>query len=620
MIRRRSWLRPLLWVALSGVLAPGTRVAEGQASAVEVAITRPGEDETFYCSHASLFYVVPVTGRVASTDYDPAEIEVTLELVQGGELVGSQTGSPLDDGTFTFEVSASLIGIHEGELNREKECGVCHRAARLNLPVGPSVLRIVATDPAGNRAAAERHVKQDCSGTAAVPVRVVSADNPAEGLAQVPVVGSAWLYEWRARSARAVTGANGEGVLQVEALAEEPTTYLIEVIPTRVEGVLYEATEAVTVTLPPGAESTSLITLRVEAQRGEISGQLTGAGAGAGAGWEVYAISPSDGASFRTQAGADGAFSFSGLPLAEYVLAPDLAALAQDGFTALRGRVDFAGSTSVTISLPVARADTWLVEGTVTDQEGAPLPFAWLTAGEGAGTVTVAAGTGAYALDGLPAGRQTLVATAPGYFSQAQVVDPTGETAARADYRLVRRPQTALVPWGRGQIVMPPESDVTVDGQRIEVRSGWIWGEGGDSEPRTVSAAGIEVVLEGGRFALEVTRGQTGWLYLMEGQGTVSRQGGAEPRAVTGGEMVALREKAYPVSLAAEPAVVNVLHPLNEPPAEPVWQPSPAAVVRDRFALLGVMVAPAVLWIALVAVLALMGLGAAWTARRLTRH
>jgi hypothetical protein len=609
MIRRRSWLWPLLWVALSGVLAPGMRVAEGQTSALEVAITRPGEDETFYCSHASLFYVVPVTGRVASTDYDPAEIEVTLELVQAGDLVGSQTGSPLEDGSFAFEVSASLIGIHEGELNREKECGICHRAARLSLPVGPSLLRIVATDPAGNQAVTERHVKQDCSGTAAVPIRVVSAENPAEGLAHVPVVGSAWLYEWRARSARVVTGANGEGVLQVEALAEEPTTYLIEVIPTRVDGVLYEATEAVTVTLPPGAKSTSLITLRVEPQRGEISGQLTGAGPAPG--WEVFAISPSDGASFRTQAGADGAFRFSGLPLAEYVLAPDVAALAQDGFTALRGRVDFASSTSVTISLPVARVDTWLVEGTVIDQEGAPLPFAWLTAGEGAGPATVAAATGAYALDGLPAGRQTLVAAAPGYYSQAQIVDPTGETAARADYRLVRRPQTQLVAWGRGQIVIPPESDVTVYEQQIELRHGWIWGAGGDSQPLTVSAAGIDVVLEGGRFALEVVRGQTGWLYLMEGQGTVSRQGGAEPLAVGGGEMVALAEKAHPVSLVAEPTMVNVLHALSKPPTDPVWQPSPAAIIRDRLALLGLDVAPAVLWIALIVVLAFVAIGVA---------
>jgi hypothetical protein len=264
----------------------------------------------------------------------------------------------------------------------------------------------------------------------------------------------------------------------------------------------------------------------------------------------------------------------------------------------------------------VARADTWLAEGTVTDSEGAPLPFAWLTAGEGTGTAAVAAGTGAYVLDGLPAGRQTLVATAPGYFGQARIVDPVDATAVRADFQLVRRPGTQLVPWGGGQIVIPPESEIAVDGRRIEVRSGWIWGEGGDPQPRTLSAAGIEVVLEGGRFALEVTRGGTGWLYLMEGQGTVAGHGGAEPRGVGGGQMVALSENPYPVPLAAEPAVVNALHPLSKPAADPVWQWSPAAIFRDRLALLGISVAPAVLWIALIAVLALGAGGVAWQLRR----
>jgi hypothetical protein len=106
-------------------------------------------------------------------------------------------------------------------------------------------------------------------------------------------------------------------------------------------------------------------------------------------------------------------------------------------------------------------------------------------------------------------------------------------------------------------------------------------------------------------------RRQAGWLYLMEGQGTVSRQGGAEPLAVGGGEMVALAEKAHPVSLVAEPTMVNVLHALSKPPTDPVWQPSPAAIIRDRLALLGLDVAPAVLWIALIVVLAFVAIGVA---------
>jgi hypothetical protein len=68
--------------------------------------------------------------------------------------------------------------------------------------------------------------------------------------------------------------------------------------------------------------------------------------------------------------------------------------------------------------------------------------------------------SGAYTLTGLPTESLTAIASAPGYYHLAQVVNPS---MGSADFVLTRRPETTSIPWGSGEILVPPESQVLID-------------------------------------------------------------------------------------------------------------------------------------------------------------
>jgi hypothetical protein len=213
-----------------------------------------------------------------------------------------------------------------------------------------------------------------------------------------------------------------------------------------------------------------------------------------------------------------------------------------------------------------------------------------------------------------------VVASAPGYYSQAVALPAGGERQAGVEFRLMMRPETRRIAWGAGEIVVPPETRATLEGQSITLEAGWVWGAGTGGQPVTVETAGVVIEVAGGAFALEAVAGQVAWLYVFEGTAQVSRAADAAERLVlAGGEMLALPAGGDLVAVPIEAVVVQALR--AEALALPVvWEPSVGAQVRNRLALVGVttaQVATLVTYVlAIGALLALPIAGLAWRRRR----
>jgi hypothetical protein len=620
--KRQAWLSRLIcvYLAVIGLVISGARPAWSQGVELVVSIARPSEGETFYTGRTSWVYSTSVIGWVTSNTHDPAQINVQLEILQGRELFGSLTTQPLADGSFSFDVTVNPQGIQEGSLNREEECGICHHHGDASLPQGPTLLRVTATDPAGRQAVAERHIVVDRSDTATVPVRVVLADDPQKAVPNLRVTGSTWLYMWRARSSFAFTDASGQGMVRVEALSEAPTRYLFQVAPAIVDGVLYTGIEPVRVTLPPGATTAQPVTLKVRAQTGQIFGNLKTDAPVRILPLPIWAIRPLNGAAYRVQTSAEGTFSFSDLPIDAYLITADLPALAAQGFSSAIQMVDLSQSLSVSITMELTPSTGSELQGSVQDPQGSALPFAWVKIEKANLVQSVAPGTGAYALLGLQSESHTVLVAAPGFYSQAHVVTPSTHPAADVSFNLVQRPQTQRVPWGSGELIIPPESRASVEGHQITLHHGWIWGKGGDTRPLIIATAEAEITLQDGEFALEYLSGQTPWLYVMDGHALVRWNDKAEPVTVQGGEMLALTHDLRPVPLLTDPTVASALHPVTELPVPLAWEPTLGAQLRDRLAQKGISTAQVVTLGAGVAALSLLVLSSAlavrWNARR----
>jgi hypothetical protein len=161
-------------------------------------------------------------------------------------------------------------------------------------------------------------------------------------------------------------------------------------------------------------------------------------------------------------------------------------------------------------------------------------------------------------------------------------------------FRLVARPGTLRLPWGEGELLIPADAQATVDGRRIVLDRGWLWGQGAGDQPWTLETAGVVISLAGGNFALENVPGQLPWLYLFEGAAEVYR-----PEAPAQVTVLSASSAAPDLGVALVPAgvlsavpfdavTIAALAPASSAAPAPVWQPSLAAQVRDRLALLGV--------------------------------
>ena len=170
------------------------------------------------------------------------------------------------------------------------------------------------------------------------------------------------------------------------------------------------------------------------------------------------------------------------------------------------------------------------------------------------------------------------------------------------DFTLVRRPETRSLPWGEGEIVIPPESSVSGSNDEFQLDYGWLWGEG-SGNPIVLHAAGSTLRVQGGRFALENAPGAQAWFYLFSGQAELMPGGETAPIPITAGEMVVLGQPgAMPV--AYQPAFIEALQTsVFTGPGEHTWQPTLPAVLRDRLAQFGIGVAQAITFVTYILVI-----------------
>jgi WD40 repeat protein len=558
-----------------------------------VTISSPGNGEHLY-SLGDIVAAVPVSGKVYSASGNLTGVQVQLQIQSQGKQTAMLTTIPGTDGSFTFYVNLSetdhemdLISTTRAQAPNENSCWRCHdkyHVANTRLSEGQYNLTVIATLADGSKAFDERWVIVDHGQFISLQVKTVLVETN-RAVPNLPVSASTRLYEWRGRYFSASSDQNGNATVPVETLSHAPTHYMFRVEPVVVDGILYESAEPVEVTLPPGATSAPPITLHIRATKGQLSGQLTSPSAKP---VSVSAIHLPDGTSFRTQSSPQGAFTFPELPIGRYLIAADPEALTDLGLVSQPQLVDLFQQPNISVEIPLSPLSGTSLTGVVYHQTGGePVPFAFVSLDRLAITQAVQPDSGRFILVDLPPEALTLVVSAPGFYSQAHVVN-----SEPFDLALVMRPETRSLPWGSGQVVLPPETRLIEDGLHLTLEQGWLWGQGesGD-EPLRISLEAGEIEIESGRFALERVPGQEAWFYLFDGQAKLRAKGDSQPVVVSGGQMVVLVEGNRPIPVPYDPVVVTALHFEGELPIAQNWQPSLNAQIRDRLARIGISTA-----------------------------
>jgi hypothetical protein len=583
----------LMQCLMSVVLLPGfIGLPQESEQVVTINLVRPGEGETFYAGPSSLLYNIPIHGWVESDLYRTDEIKVVLAIYQNSGLVLTQETLAEANGEFEFYATVNPDGSIEKFPAVHADCSsYCHYLSELVLPAGKMTLELTSIDPAGNQDRVERHIIVDRSGYAYLPLQVVLKGSGPSGraLTDIPVSASTRVYMWRGRNFLASTDDQGFAEIRIEALAESPTHYRIQVEPTIVEGVLYYSGEPVEISLPPGATASPAITLDVKTSTGNISGNIMGMDESLASSARVLAIRPLDGVSYSESISPQGKFEFDDIPLYEYMIVPDLEHQTRNqGFTPEIAKVNLVESQSASLEFATAAIAGTSLPGEVRGEEGNPLPFAWITNEELAITQRVMVDSGRFELHGLPDNSGTFIINAPGYYSLATSLDPVTDQPLDFSPILVRRPDTILVPWGNGEIVVPSESLVELSTSRIWFGQGWIWGDNQQSSEITIQHELADIILSQGRFAFESLPNRKNWLYMIEGNAVIQPSDGRPSVTIHPGEMVILIQNKEPVTIPIDHTVVTALHWQENDSSQPVWEPSLDARIRDRISRIGV--------------------------------
>ena len=543
-----------------------------------VMLSTPGNGEHLY-NRQGPTVLIPVQGTVYSVTAPMDEIQVNLEIQSSSGNVETLSTKPKADGTFSFSVNLRPDGnqLYMGSFNTQRNCLVCHTQAQVVLPAGTVHLVVTATAPDGSVASDERVIVNDNSAVQTLPVKLwLENGQPATG---IPVQAVARLYEWRGRTFTQASNTDGRANLEVEALSTVPTIYQVSVPPVVIDGNWYESIETASVTLMPGEGDIPVTTLGVR----EITGEVTGTIVDAHEPMQILAIHLPDGETLSAQSSAQGEFSFTNLPVGQY----RLAAIENGNLNSTM--VDLAQSPSASIELPSVSISGNEIGGRVTDADGDWLPFAWVGATSTESETDPA--TGFYTLSGLPEGAQNITISAPGFYSQSQSIDPSTDNVM--DFRLVQQPETHIVPWGQGEIIIPAETIATEENNVISFEQGWLWGEGQLGKPITIQLGDAAITLQEGKFALEKEAGQSSWLYVFDGEANVN-WGTRGPATVVAGEMIFLSENAPIRAVKYDPLVVQILHAGSGKPVSDVWQPGMEALISAWVAGVVIFIAQAI--------------------------
>jgi WD40 repeat protein len=564
------------------------------ADNLAVVIAYPTNGETLYASRHHLSPVF-VRGRVFYQG-DKTSVHIRLEVWAGDSLAAELSTEASEDGSFIFSLAANPQGapVVAGAKAADPDCTSCHEdfKSQAFLPDGLVHLAITASLPDGAQAFDERWVTVDTSGRAEVDVQVrdVKSGEPIPGL---PVYAETILYEWRDRYSRQTADDQGVASLSLEALSQTKTHYTISVPPTSLNGYLYESIRPVTVDLASGSTSDQPVTVYVETKRGRIAGTLSGIPPEEAR--EIWAVHLPEGILYKTSS-VNGTFLFEQIPSGIYRI---FAITALGSVQPEPIDVDLTRNAKAEVNIELTRIPAGSIAGRVFDEEGNPLPFVWVTTG--ATTRALGSLNGTYSLFGLEQARTSVVVDAPGYYSQAGAVDLTATSQVDLDFSLVRRPETMILPWGEGQIVLPPETAYTSAPSGIKIENGWVWGMNAALDRLDLQVGGMNILVTKGSFALEVSSNGKGWFYLKDGEAVLTTEAGQEIE-LTGTQMAAISTDFSPLPVPYEMSIVSSLHPSEPSPFQSKWEPTLEARIRDRLARVGISLAQVVTFVTYVLV------------------
>lgn len=558
----RFWFGFLLLFSLIFLCLPsgGLNHVSAQAEELTIAIDRPGEGEHLYAGPKTLLYSIPIAGWVYSATFDPAYISLELEILQDEKTI-LQTPLRLgSDREFSIHATVnpqSTLDVFKPQ--HGVNCDSCHHAGSINLVPGELLIRITASDPFGHKAVAERHIVVDYSTYTTIPVQLEIQGASQGDLANIPVTGSTRLYLWRTRYSTSLTDEHGQTTLQVEALSEAPTDYLIRVEPAIVNGTLYESVEPVKIHLLPATDNVSAITLKIRSRMGEITGQLLPSEKVTYLPDQIWAVNLLSGKAFSALVLQDGHFAFENLPYGQYQLTLELTASQSEGIALVSEKVNLDGTSFMPITLPLLPVNDRWVRIHILDEQNNPLPFAWLLF-EGQDHMVTALPESGIAI-GYFSSEMTstsIQVTAPGMIAKRSELEPAIDEQL-LKIQLNRSPETQTLPWGEGEVVIPSESDVLVNQDQIRLLFGWLWGNNSNASPLSIEIPSGLITIEQGRFALEYLTNQNGWLFLMEGEAHVRLGEGLREWTVQEGQMIALVEENYEGPVLLDPIALSII-------------------------------------------------------------
>ena len=545
---------------------------------ISVVIASPGNGETLYVK-GNFMAPEQVSGEVFYGDKEAiTKVELHLDILSGGQKTASLVAHPTVNGKFTFNVAINP-GSPTPQLARPgtKICLVCHGdyLPEAGLPRGEVRLVVTAVTPEGEQASDQRWIRVDPSENVTVPVEVRD-DATKAPLPGLSVQAATILYDWRNRFGQGTSDPKGNARLDLEMLSQAPTVYDLTIPPQVYNGQLYTSPQPFYLILKPGNGSYPAITLTAHAQTGQIDGSIMGkAPTAALQGINMWAIQLPAGPIFRTLLTPQAGFTFKTIPVGRYLVVPDPYALAAQGLYATGQDVDLFSSPQANLSISLAQSRS--LAGKVTSRDGSSLPFAWVTVGNHGSANTVNPFSGGFMISNLAPASSLFTASAPGYYSQSQRVDPSNKSL---DFKLLPRPDMSRLAWGEGQVYIPPETKASVVDQTINLEYGWVWGQGGSARPLAINVGGQAVSVTNGEFALEEPVQGTGWMYMYKGSAQVKFPGDPTPVKVGSGQMIALISGAKPILM--EQAVTMALHPaLKEAPVQEVIEPSLGARVQN---------------------------------------
>ncbi len=587
-------------------------------SDVSVLISSPSNGETLY-ARSGITAAAFVVGQVHAADADMKDVQVQLSVWSGDQQTATLHIAPSPTGQFKFNLSINPQGgipyiIKPGGA----DCVPCHEDFRPQAPMPNGDVQLVVTvsGPDGIRASDERWIKVDSSKTITLPVEIVDAltNQPLPGL---PIRANAVFYEWRSGFGHGMTEQNGVAQIALNQLTQAPTLYSVSIPPTVYQGKLYSSDEPVSVSLTPDETSYSTVTLTARAQTGQLTGYVTRNDLGGiPSGTKIWVVQLPAGPSYSANLDAENGFSLPQIPVGRYLVLPDPNLLLGSGLSARGQSVNLSDSPQSSTVINLEKSDS--ISGTVSSFDGEALPFAWLTVNGNSKAFSTSPFSGTFLISELTANVKSVSVSAPGYFSRAQHLTDTSQPL---NFQLEVQPETQRLAWGNGSLIVPPETEATINALAVNLDQGWLWGNGGASQPLVITLPFAQISMLNADFAIEYPAEGTGWLYVHKGDAQLVFDGEPAPVEVGSGQMIALVSGAQPIPM--EEAVITALHPaLASVPILEIVKPSPGTQLQNWLEKAGIGIAQIVTFItyilSLVALftIPLIGLFSSWKKRR----